>query len=557
MSYFKRKLIVTCALPYANGPIHLGHLLEHIQADIWVRYQRMQNNKVYFICADDAHGTPVMLKAQELKITSEQMIFKIQKEHEQDFVDFNIKYDNYHSTHSHENKELSALIYNRLKDNGFIKSRIISQFYDCTKKIFLPDRFIKGICPICKSINQYGDNCEHCGTTYKPTDLINPKSVISNTTPELRNSKHLFFDLPFFKNMLKTWIYSGVMQNQVVNKIQEWFNSGLQEWNISRDAPYFGFKIPNEVNKYFYVWLDAPIGYIASFKNLCNKRCNINFNEFWNKNSTTELYHFIGKDIIYFHGLFWPAILEGSNFRKPNNIFVHGHLTINGLKMSKSHGTFITAKTWLNNFDSDSLRYYYATKLSSCIEDIDLNLEDFVQRVNSDIVNKIVNLAARNASFITKCFNGFLSKIIENEQLHQTFLEASETIGNYWYNREFSNAIRHVIKFANLANRYIDTKAPWKIAQQKEYNEKLQSICSLGINLFRILIIWLKPVLPILGKNSEYFLDCNLNWNDIKYPLLNHQIKPFKMLYNRIEKNQVRNLLDEANIDILYNHNFK
>ncbi len=407
MTQVAKKILVTCALPYANGSIHLGHMLEHIQADVWVRYQRMRGHEVNFICADDAHGTPIMLKAQQLGITPEQMIGEMSQEHQTDFAGFNISYDNYHSTHSEENRQLSELIYSRLKENGFIKNRTISQLYDPEKGMFLPDRFVKGTCPKCKSPDQYGDNCEVCGATYSPTELIEPKSVVSGATPVMRDSEHFFFDLPSFSEMLQAWTRSGALQEQVANKMQEWFESGLQQWDISRDAPYFGFEIPNAPGKYFYVWLDAPIGYMGSFKNLCDKRGDsVSFDEYWKKDSTAELYHFIGKDIVYFHSLFWPAMLEGSNFRKPSNLFVHGYVTVNGAKMSKSRGTFIKASTWLNHFDADSLRYYYTAKLSSRIDDIDLNLEDFVQRVNADIVNKVVNLASRNAGFINKRFDG-------------------------------------------------------------------------------------------------------------------------------------------------------
>ena len=383
----KRRILVTCALPYANGSIHLGHMLEHIQADVWVRYQRMRGHEIYFICADDAHGTPIMLKAEQLGITPEQLIDQVKHEHLHDFTGFNISFDNYHSTHSPENRELSELIYHRLKNNGYIRTKVISQLYDPEKQMFLPDRFVKGTCPKCKSPDQYGDNCEVCSATYSPIDLINPKSVISGATPIIKDSEHYFFDLPEFKAMLQDWIRSGSLQAQVANKMQEWFESGLQPWDISRDAPYFGFEIPDAPGKYFYVWLDAPIGYMGSFKNYCDRTPHVSFNDFWQKDSTTELYHFIGKDIVYFHSLFWPAMLEGSQYRKPSNIFVHGYVTVDGAKMSKSRGTFIQANTYLKYLDPDCLRYYYAAKSSAAIDDIDLNLEDFVQRVNSDIVN--------------------------------------------------------------------------------------------------------------------------------------------------------------------------
>ena len=488
MSHVANKLLVTCALPYANGSIHLGHILEHIQADIWVRYQRMRGKEVHFICADDAHGTPIMLKAQQLGITPEAMIEEMSKEHQQDFAGFNISYDNYHSTHSEENRQLSTKIYLALKKNGHIKSKTISQLYDKEKGMFLPDRFVKGTCPKCKAPDQYGDNCEVCGSTYSPTELINPRSVVSGSTPVMRETEHYFFDLPAFSNMLQEWIRSGALQEQVANKMQEWFDSGLQQWDITRDAPYFGFEIPDAPGKYFYVWLDAPIGYMGSFLNLCEKRGDLSFDEFWNKESKTDLYHFIGKDIVYFHSLFWPAVLEGSEYRKPTNLFVHGYVTVNGAKMSKSRGTFITARAYLDHFDADCLRYYYAAKLSSRIDDIDLNLEDFVQRVNSDIVNKVVNLASRTAGFISKRFDGKLAASLDDAKLYQHFVDMQESIAQCFENREFGKAIREIMALADEANRYIDEKAPWVVAKQEGKEAELQAICTMGINLFRVLM---------------------------------------------------------------------
>lgn len=538
--------MVTCALPYANGSIHIGHLLEHIQADIWVRYHKMRGHEVYFICADDAHGTPIMLKAQELNISPEKMIIDMNKEHQRDFANFHISYDNYYSTHSKENRYFSELIYNRLKKHGFIKTRIISQLYDSVKGIFLPDRFVKGKCPKCKSTNQYGDNCEVCGAIYNQIDLIEPKSVMSNVTPEIRCSEHFFFDLPYFADMLYQWIRSGILQEEVANKIQEWFDSKLQEWDISRDAPYFGFEIPNTIGKYFYVWLDAPIGYISAFKNMCNKNQTIDFEEFWKKDSDTELYHFIGKDIIYFHGLFWPAILHGSNFRKPDNLFVHGYVNVNGTKMSKSRGTFIKASTWLKYFDSDSLRYYYATKLSSRIDDINLNLEDLVYRINSDIVNKIVNLASRSASFIEKYFRCKLSASMADADIYNYFIDSSEGIGKYLENREYHLAVRNIMNLTDIANRYIDEQAPWRIYKQEQSSTRLHAVCSMGIHLFRIIITWLKPIVPCLSKKVECFLNTELRWNTIHKPLLNHKIIPFRYLYKRIEMSKINMLLQAS-----------
>lgn len=548
MSNTQRKILVTCALPYANGSIHLGHMLEHIQADIWVRFQRMRNHQITFLCADDTHGTPVMLKAQQLGITPEQLIEQVNIEHRTDFSGFNISFDNYYSTHSEENRQLSELIYNRLKQNNFIKNRVISQLYDPEKEMFLPDRFVKGCCPKCKAPDQYGDNCEVCGATYSPTDLIEPKSVLSGVTPVMKDSEHFFFDLPAFSNMLQQWVSSGTLQEQVANKMQEWFNVGLQQWDISRDAPYFGFEIPGTTGKYFYVWLDAPVGYMSAFKNLCNRITGLDFDEFWQKNSNTELYHFIGKDIVNFHCLFWPAMLEGSDFRKPSRIFVHGYVTVDGAKMSKSRGTFIQASTYLKHFEPDCLRYYYAAKLTSRIDDIDLNLEDFVQRVNADIVNKVVNLASRNAGFINKRFNGMLSENLADDDiaLYQTFTKASEQIAQAYEDREYNKAIREIMALADIANRYIDEKAPWLIAKQEGKEKTLQQICSMGINLFRILMTYLKPVLPSLAQRSEEFLNCQLEWDSIHQPLLDHQLSTFKTLFNRVDMDKVTAMIEDT-----------
>ncbi|VFP88507.1 Methionine--tRNA ligase [Candidatus Erwinia haradaeae] len=542
MTTVKKDILVTCALPYANGSIHLGHMFEHIQADIWVRYQRLRGKNVYFICADDAHGTPVMLKAKALGIPTEEMIAHIHHEHQIDFLNFEISHDNYYSTHSQENHDFSKYIYTRLKDGGFIKTQVISQLYDNEIGMFLPDRFVQGTCPYCQSLDQYGDHCAVCSATYNSSELINAKSILSNTVPILRYSEHFFFDLPKFSNFLQQWIHSGVLQEKVARKLQEWFCAGLKQWDISRDAPYFGVEIPNAPGKYFYVWLDAPIGYIASFKNLCQKRTEIDFESFWKIDSKANLYHFIGKDIIYFHGLFWPAILAGSQLRTPTNLFVHGHITVNGTKMSKSRGTFITAKAWLKYFDSDSLRYYYASKMSSNIEDVDLNLEDMMHRVNSDIVNKVVNLASRTASFINQRFLGQLSSAIPDPELYETFVNASTSIGDAFDKREFSRAIRSIMAFTDIANRYIDEQAPWHVAKQIGRESDLHDICSMGINLFYVLMNWLKPVTPTLARRAEHFLNYSLSWEKIKQPLLNHHINTFQILYSRIETQQIHNL---------------
>ncbi|QLD33326.1 methionine--tRNA ligase [Mannheimia varigena] len=545
MSNQKRKMLVTCALPYANGAIHLGHMLEHIQADIWVRFQRMRGNEVHFVCADDAHGTPIMLNADKLGITPEQLIEKAKADHEADFAGFNISFDNYHSTHSEENRQITTEIYKTLRANGFIKSKVISQLFDPEKNMFLPDRFVKGTCPKCKAEDQYGDNCEVCASTYSPMDLINPRSAVSGSTPVVKESEHFFFDLPSFEGMLKEWTRSGSLQPEIANKMQEWFESGLQQWDISRDAPYFGFEIPDAENKFFYVWLDAPIGYMASFKNLCDRK-GINFDEFWKKDSDSELYHFIGKDIVYFHSLFWPAMLEGSGYRKPTNVFAHGYVTVDGAKMSKSRGTFIQASTYLKHLDPECLRYYYAAKLNDRIEDLDFSLDDFVQRVNSDIVNKLVNLASRNAGFIAKRFEGKLAAKLDDEALFNEFTAQAETIANFYESREFNKAIRAIMELTDKANKYIDDKAPWVIAKEEGKDAELQAVCSMGIELFRILMSYLKPVLPQLAARSEAFLQTTLTWDNIATPLLGHTVAPFKSLFSRLEKKQIDAVIDET-----------
>lgn len=544
-------MLVTCALPYANGSIHLGHMLEHIQADIWVRYQRMRGHQVHFICADDAHGTPIMLKAQQLGITPEAMIAAVSKEHQTDFAGFNISFDNYHSTHSDENRELAELIYGRLKAGDFIKGRTITQLFDPEKSMFLPDRFVKGTCPKCKSPEQYGDNCDSCGATYSPTELIDPKSAVSGATPVMKDSEHFFFDLPQFETWLAGWVRgSGAIQEEMANKMQEWFESGLQQWDITRDAPYFGFEIPGTPGKYFYVWLDAPIGYMASFKNLCNKRGDIDFDSYWKKDSTAELYHFIGKDIAYFHCLFWPSMLEGAGFRKPTKVNVHGYVTVNGAKMSKSKGTFIKASTYLNHLDPECLRYYYAAKLNSRIDDLDLNLDDFVARVNADVVNKLVNLASRNAGFIAKRFDGKLATTCAEPELYAEFANASASISDAYEAREFSRAIREIMALADKANRYVDEKAPWVLAKQEGADAELQAVCSVGINLFRVLMAYLKPVMPLLAERAELFLGETLTWDGVALPLTNHQLAPFKALFSRIEPAKIEAMIEASKEDL-------
>ncbi|WKD23802.1 methionine--tRNA ligase [Pseudoalteromonas sp. KG3] len=546
----QRKILITSALPYANGPTHLGHLLEYIQTDIWSRFQKLQGHEAYYVCADDAHGTPIMLNAQKQGITPEEMVKNVSIERQRDFADFNIKFDNYHSTHSQENKELSELIYNRLNDAGHIKKHTISQLFDPEKGIFLPDRFVTGTCPTCKSEDQNGDSCDACGATYSPTELINPRSVMSGAEPILKDSEHYFFDLPAFEGMLKEWLHSGTIQQEMANKLDEWFADGLQQWDISRDAPYFGFEIPGAPGKYFYVWLDAPIGYMASFKNLCDKQ-DIDFDAFWQEGSDAELYHFIGKDIIYFHSLFWPAMLEGAKFRKPTNVFAHGFVTVNGAKMSKSKGTFIKARTYLDNLDPEFLRYYYAAKLNSGITDLDLNLEDFALRVNSDLVGKVVNIASRCAGFITKKFDGKLSDTVMEPQLLAEFQAATDTVAQHYENRDYSRAIREIMALADKANQFIDTAAPWVLIKDEARQEEAHQVCSLGLNLFRVLMTYLKPVLPGMAANVEDFLNDELSWQGAQTALVSHPINKFKPLMQRVEMDKVNKMVEESKESLL------
>ena len=542
----KRRILVTSALPYANGEIHLGHLLEYIQTDIWVRFQKMQGNECHYVCADDAHGTPIMLKADEMGIDPEELISGVSERHQADFKDFNIEFSQFHSTHSDENRYFSELIYSRLKESGFIKTRVISQAFDPEKEMFLPDRFIKGECPKCGADDQYGDNCEVCGATYSTTELKNARSVVSGAKPIEKDSEHYFFDLPQFEKELKNWTNAGHLQEEVRNKLAEWFDQGLQQWDISRDKPYFGFKIPGTEDKYFYVWLDAPIGYMASFKKLCDNS-DLEFDDFFAKGSDTELYHFIGKDIVYFHALFWPATLMGSNFRTPNAIFAHGFLSVNGQKMSKSRGTFILARTYLEALNPECLRYYYAYKLSSRIDDIDLNLEDFKQRVNSDLVGKVVNIASRSASFVVKKFDKELSSHCIEQGLYDEFVAANTEIAGHYEDRNYGQAMRSIMKLADKANQYIDEKKPWQLAKEEGKSQEVHEITSLAINLFRVLMTYLKPVLPEMAEKSEEFLNIDsLNWNDINSPLLGHQINKFKPLMTRVEDEQIEAMIESS-----------
>ena len=541
-----RRILVTSALPYANGEIHLGHLLEYIQTDIWVRFQKMQGNECHYVCADDAHGTPIMLKADEMGIDPEELISGVSERHQADFKDFNIEFSQFHSTHSDENRYFSELIYSRLKESGFIKTRVISQAFDPEKEMFLPDRFIKGECPKCGADDQYGDNCEVCGATYSTTELKNARSVVSGAKPIEKDSEHYFFDLPQFEKELKNWTNAGHLQEEVRNKLAEWFDQGLQQWDISRDKPYFGFKIPGTEDKYFYVWLDAPIGYMASFKKLCDNS-DLEFDDFFAKGSDTELYHFIGKDIVYFHALFWPATLMGSNFRPPNAIFAHGFLSVNGQKMSKSRGTFILARTYLEALNPECLRYYYAYKLSSRIDDIDLNLEDFKQRVNSDLVGKVVNIASRSASFVVKKFDKELSSHCIEQGLYDEFVAANTEIVGHYEDRNYGQAMRSIMKLADKANQYIDEKKPWQLAKEEGKSQEVHEITSLAINLFRVLMTYLKPVLPEMAEKSEEFLNIDsLNWNDINSPLLGHQINKFKPLMTRVEDEQIEAMIESS-----------
>lgn len=537
-----RKILITSALPYANGPIHLGHLLEYIQTDIWSRFQKARGHECYYVCADDAHGTPIMLKAQQQGISPEQMIAQTKIEHMADFADFAIAFDNYHSTHSDENRFFAEHIYQRLNDAGHIKRKTISQLYDPQKEMFLPDRFVKGDCPKCGALDQNGDSCDVCGATYSPTEVKNPRSVVSGATPVLKDSEHYFFDLPAFSQMLQDWTRSGALQDEMANKLQEWFKDGLQMWDISRDAPYFGFEIPGAPGKFFYVWLDAPIGYLASFKNLCDKT-GIDFNSFWAIDSKAEVYHFIGKDIIYFHSLFWPAMLEGAGYRKPNAIFAHGFVTVNGAKMSKSRGTFIKARTYLDNLDPEYLRYYFASKLSSSITDLDLNLDDFTQKVNADLVGKVVNIASRCAGFISKRFAGKLSASLAEPELFNEFIRPGDSIAQSYEQREFAKAIRDIMALADKANQYIDAKAPWVLVKDEAKQEEAHAVCSMGLNLFRVLMHYLKPVLPKMAADSEAFLNTTLLWHTYQTPLLDHAINPFKALMQRVDPVKVQAMI--------------
>ncbi|MBN2887138.1 MAG: methionine--tRNA ligase [Chromatiaceae bacterium] len=545
-----RDILVTSALPYANGPIHIGHLVEYIQTDIWARFQKMRGHHCWYVCADDAHGTPIMLRARQEGISPEALIARVAEEHQRDFADFRIGFDHYHSTHSPENRHFATLIYSRNRDAGHIERRTITQAYDPVEQMFLPDRFIKGECPKCGAADQYGDNCEACGASYSPAELKNPRSAVSGAVPEQRESDHYFFRLGDFESLLKTWTRGGGLQREVANKLDEWFAAGLQGWDISRDAPYFGFEIPDHPGKFFYVWLDAPIGYLASFKALCERK-GLDFDHFWGPDSQAELYHFIGKDIVYFHALFFPAMLHGAGFRTPSAVFAHGFLTVDGQKMSKSRGTFIKARTYLDHLDPEYLRYYFAAKLGSGVDDIDLNLDDFQARVNADLVGKVVNIASRCAGFIGKRFDGRLSATLAEPELFADFIAAGDSIAAAYEKREFSRAVREIMALADRANQYIDEQAPWVVAKQDGREAELQNICSMGLNLFRVLIGYLRPILPGTAAASESFLQIEpLDWATLATPLLDHDIAPFKPLMTRIDPKQIEAMLEASREDL-------
>lgn len=552
-----RKILVTSALPYANGSIHLGHMVEHIQTDVWVRFQKLRGHECYYCCADDTHGTPVMLAAQKQGIAPEDMIAKVREEHLADFTGFFIGYDNYYSTHSPENKQFSQDIYRALKANGKIESRVIEQLFDPEKQMFLPDRFVKGECPKCHAQDQYGDNCEVCGTTYSPTELINPYSAVSGVKPELRESEHFFFKLGECADFLKAWTsgnnpHDGKphLQPEALNKMKEWLGEGeettLSDWDISRDAPYFGFEIPDAPGKYFYVWLDAPVGYMASFKNLCD-RIGVDFDEYFKADSQTEMYHFIGKDILYFHALFWPAMLHFSGHRAPTGVYAHGFLTVDGQKMSKSRGTFITAKSYLEQgLNPEWMRYYIAAKLNSKIEDIDLNLQDFISRVNSDLVGKYVNIAARASGFIAKRFEGRLKDVADSALLAKLTAQ-SEAIAECYESREYAKALRDIMALADIVNEYVDANKPWELAKQEGQDERLHEVCSELINAFTMLTAYLAPVLPKVAENAAKFLNLEaITWANTRETLGEHAINKYEHLMQRVEQKQVDDLI-EAN----------
>jgi methionyl-tRNA synthetase len=547
MSTAPRTILVTSALPYANGPIHIGHLVEYIQTDIWVRFQQLRGHRCTYVCADDAHGTPIMLKAEQEGVSAEALIARVGEEHRADFAGFAIGFDNYYTTHSPENQAFANRIYAGLQRGGHIVTKTIRQAYDPFKEMFLPDRFIRGDCPRCGAKDQYGDSCEVCGATYAPTDLKNPVSALSGVPPIERESEHDFVRLADFEPMLREWTGSGALQPEIVNKLDEWFTAGLQDWDITRDAPYFGFEVPGKPGKFFYVWLDAPIGYLASFRNLCDRRPDLDFDGYWAPGSTAEVYHFIGKDIAYFHTLFWPAELTGGGFRTPTAVFCHGFLTVNGQKMSKSRGTFVSARTYLDHLDPEYLRYYFAAKLGAGIDDIDLSLEDFVQRVNADLVGKLVNIASRCAGFITRGFDGRLAERVADPARLRAFVDRGEAIAEAYEAREYSRAMREAMGLADQANAYIDERKPWQLAREPGREGELQAVCSLGLELFRVLMTYLKPVLPVMAQKVESFLDVPpLAWGGLDVPLLGHRIRPFAPLMTRMDRGRVDAMIEAS-----------
>jgi methionyl-tRNA synthetase len=525
----------------------MGHLVEYIQTDIWVRFQKLRGHKCTYVCASDAHGTPIMIKARELGVTPEELTSRVSEEFVRDFAAFGVDFDNYHTTHSPENEALTVEMFEALRDAGDIYTKTIEQAYDEKEGMFLPDRFVRGICPFCKAPDQYGDACENCSKTYTPADLIDPVSVISGTTPVTRESEHYFFRLSEYEDRLRAWMKSAALDRNAVAKLDEWFEAGLQDWDISRDAPYFGFRIPGTDDKYFYVWLDAPVGYPASFRNLCDRRDDLDFDEYWRPGHDTEVYHFIGKDIMYFHMLFWPAVLEGAGFRTPTSVFAHGFLTVNGLKMSKSRGTFIKARTFVDNVDPSCLRYYYAAKLGPTIEDIDLNLDDFVARVNADLVGKLVNIASRCAGFIGKRFAGKLSGRLADPALFEEFAAASETIATRYESREYSKAMRLIMALADKANRYIDDNKPWVMIKDEEKLDAVQRVCTQGLNMFRSLMVYLEPVIPEVAGRARAFLgEEQWRWADASTPRLDVTINRFTPLLGRVEPEQVQRMLEQS-----------
>ena len=545
-----RKILVTSALPYANGSLHMGHLVEYLQTDIWVRFQKLRGHKCTYVCASDAHGTPVMIKARELSVSPEELTERFSEEFVRDFAAFGVDFDNFYTTHSPENEALVIEIFEALQKIGDIYTRTIEQAYDEKEGMFLPDRFVRGTCPRCKSVDQYGDACEVCGATYTPADLIDPVSVLSGTIPVKRESEHYFFKLSEYENRLRAWLASAKLEKSVLGKLEEWFDAGLRDWDISRDAPYFGFQIPGTDDKYFYVWLDAPVGYPASFKHLCDRRDDLDFDEYWRPGHDTEVYHFIGKDIMYFHTLFWPAVLEGAGFRTPSSVFAHGFLTVNGQKMSKSRGTFIKAQTYLDNLNPSYLRYYYAAKLGPTIEDIDLNLDDFIARVNSDLVGKLINIASRCAGFISKSFDGKLAASMQDNELFSRIGEASGRIAEHYEKREYSKAMRTIMAFADEANRYIDDKKPWIMIKDEKTAAGVQTTCTQGLNFFRSLMIYLAPVLPAVADEARAFLgERDWHWNDAETPLLGVSIAKFKPLLTRVESEQVSRMVEQSKED--------